>query len=72
MSPEDERELRTLILLDYSISVHRAAECDGKQKFLSHNQAAGARHGEKIRRLSEPYRCTQCGYWHVGTRPHRK
>lgn len=50
----------------YSVSVQ--SSCQGKQGFLSRDDAQRAMHSESTRRSCEPYRCRHCGKWHVGGR----
>ena len=44
-----------------------AASCQGKDKFLSYEQA-NKTISLRLRQFSHAYRCTVCGSWHVGGR----
>lgn len=65
MAPEDEADLRRLLLMAWN---RVSAECVGKQGFATHNQAANAMHSRHIRSVAQAYRCSCCGLFHVGTR----
>jgi hypothetical protein len=68
MSPEDEADLRRLVLAEY----HRTHEmqgsgCDGKASFDSPDLAREvAKRTRDIHGRLMTYRCRYCGSWHIG------
>lgn len=68
MSPEDEADLRRLVLAEY----HRGHEqqgssCDGKAAFDSPELAREvAKRTRDIHGRLMTYRCRYCGAWHIG------
>lgn len=71
MKPEEMDELRYLVSW-YQMQAGRAsyverkaATCQGKDKFVTHNQAKKAI-SPRLARFAHTYQCTICHQWHVG------
>lgn len=45
---------------------YEIAQCNGKHRFDSFNQAASTLVGRELRHKAEPYRCGVCHAWHIG------
>jgi len=69
MSPEDELDLRRLILVEFSLSERTAATCFGKQQFesfeLAESVLARMRRSKDSTKRTVVSRCKFCGKWHI-------
>lgn len=69
MTPQELRELRELEIDILRRREMQASSCAGKFAFDSQVDARKAiRHGRDL----EPYRCSQCGSWHLGSSDERR
>lgn len=68
MSPDDEADLRRLVLAEYHRTYElQGASCDGKAAFASPELAREvAKRTRDIHGRLMTYRCRYCNAWHIG------
>jgi hypothetical protein len=69
MSPEDERDLRRLVLSEFRLNEQTSATCVGKEAFDSFNMAesilARMRKSKDATKRTIIRKCRFCGKWHI-------
>lgn len=70
MSPQDEADLRRLILAEFRRNEFVSSTCQGKERFESFSMADRIAKTMSYKRSTHimAYRCHVCSGWHIGSR----
>lgn len=71
MDTKDFRELRYRIQAVARRQKAHATMCEGKHQFVSWAQAQATLRNS-LKREAHPYRCPDCGAWHIGNRDYER